>query len=222
MELLSRLEEGMEGAMGRVFGTLKRPLGADALASGILRALESSKVQGLEGAFAPNRYVILLNPSDVSALLSLFDTLSGEVRRFVKGLAGERGYRLAGPVAVRWEAEAKTRKGEATVEAKVVSGEPRAVLSVVQGAQAGQDFIIEAPLVIIGRGGDNNVVIADENVSRRHCELRFSGSDFEVADLGSTNGVILNGRLVERAILEDGDTLELGRTLLKFHIRLGE
>lgn len=221
MELLRRLERGMEGAMARVFGTLKRPLSSEAIASAILRALEDNKVEGLEEVFAPNRYTISLNPGDASALLSLFPILSAEVQRFVKGTAGERGCRLGGPVVVRWEADGKVRNGEVGVVAKVVSGQPSAMLSVVQGAQAGQDFPIEAGLVTIGRDADNQIIIADENVSRHHCELRFTGSDFEVADLGSTNGVILNGRLVQRATIEDGDSLELGRTLLKFHIRPG-
>lgn len=221
MELLRRLEEEIEGAMARVFGSVTKPLGAEALASAILKALESNKVQGLEAAFAPNDYAIYLNPADVSALLSLFDTLSAEVRRFVKELAAQKSYRLTGPVAVRWDTGAKVKKGEANVQARVFSGQPRAALTVVQGAQAGQDFPIEATLTSIGRTAENDVIIADENVSRHHCELRFTGTDFEVEDLGSTNGVILNGQPVTKAIVEDGDTLELGRTLLKFHIRLG-
>ena len=221
MELLRRLEEGVEGAMERVFGTLKKPLGSAALASAILRAVEEKRVEGLEGIFAPNQYTVFLNPDDVRALLSLFATLSGEVRSFVKGLAEERGYRLDGPVAMRWEAGGGTKKGEATVEAKVASGQPRAALSVVQGAQAGQEFSIEAPLVTIGRAEDNDIVVADENVSRHHCELRFRSPDFEVVDLGSTNGVMLNGEPVPTGTVEDDDILELGRTLLKFHIRLG-
>lgn len=216
MELLRRLEEGMEGAMGRVFGTLKRPLGTEALASAILRGLEENKVQGLEGAFAPNTYVISLSAEDAAALLSLFDTFSGEVRRFVKALARERGYRLAGPVVVRWESRSTVKRGEARVTARVASGQPRASFSVVQGAQAGAELPVEKALVTIGRASDNDVVIVDENVSRHHCELRFTGAEFEVADLGSTNGIVLNGQTVQRAALEEGDALELGRTLLKF------
>jgi hypothetical protein len=219
MELLRRLEDGIEGAMARIFGGVKRPLGSEALASAILKALEKNRIEGLEGSFAPNHYSILVSPADASAMLSLFPTLSAEVRRFVKGLAGERDYRLAGPVVVRWEAARKIERGEATVQAKVVSGQPEAVLSVVRGAQAGTDFLLEGPLVTVGRDAENDVLIADENVSRHHCEIRYAGGEFEVVDLGSTNGVILNGRLVREGVLEDDDRLELGQTLLGFHIR---
>jgi pSer/pThr/pTyr-binding forkhead associated (FHA) protein len=62
------------------------------------------------------------------------------------------------------------------------------------------------------------VVLNDPNVSRRHAELRRSDSGWEVVDLGSTNGIKVNGRRRDRAPLEPGDRITLGLTDLTFEL----
>ena len=63
------------------------------------------------------------------------------------------------------------------------------------GRTARADFIVDAPLV-----------------SRLHCRLTADASDqLIVEDLGSTNGTLLNGKAVERAVLKTGDVLTVGR-----------
>lgn len=64
--------------------------------------------------------------------------------------------------------------------------------------------------VRLGRGGDNDVVLADVSVSRHHAELRRSAGGWSVHDLKSTNGVEVNRALVERAPLQPGDRLGIG------------
>jgi hypothetical protein len=65
---------------------------------------------------------------------------------------------------------------------------------------------------LIGRSRDCDVVLADANVSRRHAEIRPGGpSGWTIADLGSTNGVRVNGRqAVGSTPLNDGDRIDLG------------
>jgi hypothetical protein len=70
--------------------------------------------------------------------------------------------------------------------------------------------------LVIGRSRDCDVQLADSNVSRRHAELRQEGASYWIVDLGSTNGVEVNGRRVKRAKLSDGDTITLGSTDLVF------
>jgi pSer/pThr/pTyr-binding forkhead associated (FHA) protein len=53
-------------------------------------------------------------------------------------------------------------------------------------------------------------------VSRRHAELRQEGTSWWIVDLGSTNGIEVNGSPAERAKLENGDTVTLGETELVF------
>jgi pSer/pThr/pTyr-binding forkhead associated (FHA) protein len=71
----------------------------------------------------------------------------------------------------------------------------------------------------IGRSRDCDVVLDDAGVSRHHAEIRPSGSGWTVADLGSTNGVMVNGRNIRGAhALEPGDRLELGSTEILFEL----
>lgn len=70
---------------------------------------------------------------------------------------------------------------------------------------------------VIGRSRECDVVLADANASRRHAEVRRRGASWTVADLGSTNGVRLNGRVIageER--LQPGDLIAVGTSELRF------
>jgi hypothetical protein len=70
--------------------------------------------------------------------------------------------------------------------------------------------------VVIGRSRDCDVQLSDSNVSRRHAELRQEGASYWIVDLGSTNGLEVNGKRVKRAKLSDGDTITLGSTDMSF------
>ncbi|HEX2506386.1 MAG TPA: DUF3662 and FHA domain-containing protein [Gaiellaceae bacterium] len=70
--------------------------------------------------------------------------------------------------------------------------------------------------LVIGRSRDCDLTLDDPNVSRRHAEVRQEEGAYWIADLGSTNGVEVNGSRVDRAELENGDLIVLGRTSLTF------
>jgi hypothetical protein len=70
--------------------------------------------------------------------------------------------------------------------------------------------------VVIGRSRDCDIQLTDANVSRRHAEVRQEGASYWVVDLGSTNGMEVNGKRVKRAKLRDGDTITLGSTDITF------
>lgn len=75
-----------------------------------------------------------------------------------------------------------------------------------------------AGTVVAGRSGDCGIVLDDPNISRRHAEFRLRGADWHVVDLGSTNGIKVNGRQVGSARLEDGDRVTLGTTTAIFSV----
>ena len=62
----------------------------------------------------------------------------------------------------------------------------------------------------IGRGGDNDLVLPDVSVSRRHASLRREADGWHVHDLGSTNGVLVNEVAVKKAALRSGDRVKVG------------
>jgi hypothetical protein len=80
----------------------------------------------------------------------------------------------------------------------------------------GSSHEVKQRRVVIGRSRDCDIQLADANVSRRHAELRQEGASFWIVDLGSTNGLEVNGKRVKRAKLHTGDTITLGSTELRF------
>ena len=70
--------------------------------------------------------------------------------------------------------------------------------------------------VVIGRSRDCDIQLNDSNASRRHAELRQEGASYWIVDLGSTNGMEVNGKRVKRAKLRDGDTVTIGSTEVTF------
>jgi hypothetical protein len=80
-------------------------------------------------------------------------------------------------------------------------------------------YVLEGPRATIGRSKDAECVLRDPNVSRRHAELRRSpNGDWTIADLGSTNGIKVNGRRVSSTRLGPGDEVTLGTTTFVFDV----
>jgi FHA domain-containing protein len=80
-------------------------------------------------------------------------------------------------------------------------------------------YVLEGPRATLGRSKQAECVLSDPNVSRRHAELRRSQTgDWTIADLGSTNGVKVNGRRVSSTRLSPGDEVTLGTTTFLFDI----
>jgi len=110
-----------------------------------------------------------------------------------------------------------TQKGlQVVIAAPAMASLPdRALLTVLAGLNAGQVFTLDRDETFIGRGRDADVGIDDVGISRRHARIvRTEGGRHVLEDLGSTNGVFVNGRKVERAELASGDRVQVGPTLV--------
>ena len=82
----------------------------------------------------------------------------------------------------------------------------------------GRRNVLGGNRVVVGRSREADIVLADPNVSRRHAELRRDESGWQVVDLGSTNGIKVNGRRVDQAPLGPGDQITIGVTDLTFEL----
>jgi pSer/pThr/pTyr-binding forkhead associated (FHA) protein len=71
-------------------------------------------------------------------------------------------------------------------------------------------FPIEKPGVTIGREDDNMIQLPHEKVSKHHATILQAGEGWLIEDQHSTNGVLVNGKRVERLQLKDGDRVKLG------------
>ena len=91
-------------------------------------------------------------------------------------------------------------------------------LFVIQGRNRGARYDLsghDGP-VSIGRESGNVVQLDDNEVSRRHAEIRVSEGVPSIVDLGSSNGTFVNGRRVERTRLVPGDQVLVGRTVMTY------
>ena len=93
-------------------------------------------------------------------------------------------------------------------------GRPRLVVEAPGAPPAEHE--LGGPTTVVGRGGEADVTLPDPGVSRRHAELRVQADGVWVHDLGSTNGLRVNGRSTAAAPLADGDRLEVGSSVLVF------
>ena len=82
----------------------------------------------------------------------------------------------------------------------------------------GKRSVLTGSRVLIGRSRDCDITLEDPNSSRRHAELRNEDGNWIVTDLGSTNGVKVNGRRVQEAVLQPGDELAFGLARLRFEL----
>jgi predicted component of type VI protein secretion system len=76
-------------------------------------------------------------------------------------------------------------------------------------------IVLQRPVLLIGRHADCDVRIDSPKISRRHCCLAMAYDRVLVRDLGSRNGVRVNGRAVDESRLQNGDELAIGAILFR-------
>lgn len=78
------------------------------------------------------------------------------------------------------------------------------------------NFPLQTVVVNIGRHSDNDLIIEDHYISRHHVQLRAINRHYVIFDVGSTGGILLNGKPVTQATLHPGDVIRIGMTHLIF------
>ena len=101
---------------------------------------------------------------------------------------------------------APARDAAAPVESAPAARRPAAVAGRTQAAEYDATGKVR-----IGRAADNDIVLSDLRVSSHHAELRRSGDDHLVVDLGTRNGTYLNGTPIRREKIQPGDMISIGR-----------
>ncbi len=110
-------------------------------------------------------------------------------------------------------------------ETRIEQGEPRRSIAVKsatndgiapdnaddEGGIAASLTLYGKELATIGRASENDLVLDDPQVSRRHAQVRWNGTQYTISDLNSTNGVYVNGERVREAPLIEGARVQIGR-----------
>ncbi len=89
-------------------------------------------------------------------------------------------------------------------------------LVIAEGKEAGREFVFDQLSVLIGRTSECDVVLYDPGVSRKHARIFNEGEEYFVEDMGSSNGTKVNGSIIKKKQLADGDAISLGPVVFNF------
>ncbi|MCL1871777.1 MAG: DUF3662 domain-containing protein [Promicromonosporaceae bacterium] len=225
MGVLDRFERGVERAMNNAFAKIGRSeVKPVDLASRLRRELDDrAAVMGRDRTVAPNDFTIELAPDDFSQIEAWgAETLADELATNLTEYAASQHYAFVGPVSVSFEEHEDLAAGRFEVRSASVRGAVAPATTAAPSTRHplididGQRYLLTGPVTVIGRDADADIVVDDPGVSRRHLEIRVTPDGVVATDLGSTNGLYVEGHQVPAATLLDGNTLTIGRTRIMF------
>jgi pSer/pThr/pTyr-binding forkhead associated (FHA) protein len=94
----------------------------------------------------------------------------------------------------------------------------RATLVVVEGTAVGAEHVLDQPSLAIGRGPGVDITFADESMSKQHVAIELGGEGYRIRDMGSTNGMLINGSKSAAADLKHGDRIQIGEHTLQYMV----
>jgi Protein of unknown function (DUF3662)/FHA domain len=220
----NRLEQAVSGVFAKAFRSAVQPV---ELAAALQREVDNSaQILSRNRRLVPNTFMIELSPVDHDRLQPYSHTLTGELVDMLRDHAEEQHYVFAGPVSIDFAREEDLVTGRFRVRSHAtaqVSGLSEPARRTTRGSSValevnGSRHPLVPPGVVVGRGSEADLRINDPGVSRRHAEFRVAGGrgtpSVSVADLGSTNGTLVDGHRVTEAELHDGSTVRVGNTEL--------
>lgn len=230
-------ERLMEGSVGRIF---RSPIQPAEIGRRLERAMEGNQLSTVDGIVVPNDYVVYLNPNDMVAFADFTTSLCRQMEDWLIDLAEERNYGFIDQVRVQMRGDSDCPPRSINVDAQIAElpgydphqqealqrtevyrvvehtgNVPPKLLRMIVGSSPEEVYVIRRQVTTIGRASDNDIVIHEPEVSRHHARIEYRNGYFEIVDLGSTNGTMVNRKRVDRRRLNDGDEVSLGTARLE-------
>lgn len=208
-----RLESFVEGLFTRLFRSQVKPV---ELGRRIIREMDMGITLGVSGqTLAPNQYTISLSPDDYSKLETVRESLVRELSETLRKHAVEESYSFLGTLFIHIESNSEYRNGLFQILSDFTENKnglpPGAIVT-----SDGERVQLKEFNVILGRAEEAFIQIDDPEASRNHAEIRLTGLNFVISDMGSTNGTIVNGNRISEHVLRDYDTITIGKTSVRF------
>jgi hypothetical protein len=246
--LESKLAGLVEGTFSRAFKSEVRPV---EIARKLAREMDEHRVQSLSRTYVPNEYAVWLSPEDREQFSSYEDELRRELSGYLLEHARRERVALLTPPEITFKTDDRLRLGEFGIQARLVRPQEDPAAEPSQGEEGhtmvystsdrlseplrepdprrgtarlrigGRSELLGSGGATLGRSREADIVLDDANVSRKHAEVRPSGGSWIVRDLGSTNGVKVNGRRLDPSrpqSLKRGDVIELGTSRAIFEL----
>lgn len=225
-----RLEQMISGVFARTFRSAVQPV---EISSALAREVDNAaQILSRDRRLAPNDFRVELSEPDHERLSALGSALPDELAELLKKHAAAQAYVFTGPVGISLVVAPDLTTGRFRVSsqtmAKVSQSGPEISETQVRRATAvlvvnGESMPLMAPGLVVGRGSDADLRVNDPGVSRRHIEIRVAdeadGPRVSVHDLGSTNGVLVDGKRVQNVTLADGSVIRIGNTSMTLRVR---
>lgn len=242
MGIFDKLEKQIDSAVNGAFArTFKGEVQPVEIAARLQKEIDAeARLVRQDLRIVPNAFVITLSRHDYERLSPYARSLNGEIVPELKEHAAQRGYKFHGPISITYQQDPELSVGQFLVESRAVSPQGRPGPNGRPGPGGPQRSQFMPPLVleingvrhnltqsfVIGRGTDADVRVNDPGISRRHAQIRVQGEPpnlrVEIIDLGSTNGILVGGRKVDRAPLTNGTRIEMGTTRMLVHYPSGD
>jgi hypothetical protein len=178
--------------------------------------------------FAPDQFTLSIHPKETGELKGAQPTIQREVALDLQNALEESGYYIVREPHITLATDPTLKKGEVRViawhssdpsefEPQVIemppAQEPAAVgpFLVIAGKR---HYPLTKSVINIGRLAENDLVLDDPHISRRHAQLQLQGGRYKIVDLESTPGTRVNGRLIKEHWLYPGDVIKLARIQL--------
>lgn len=96
-------------------------------------------------------------------------------------------------------------------------------LEILNGGFEGMSYDLTSEEIVIGRNPTTDITLLDEGISREHAVILYDADNlaYVIEDLQSTNGTRVNGKRIRSAPLDDGDEIQIGKTLFRFVVVRG-
>lgn len=219
-DLERKLEGVVNGAFARAFKGDVQPV---EITARMQRELDSeAHLLSRDRKLVPNDFTVGLSSHDYDRLTPYSRTLNAEIIPQLREYAANAGYLFNGPVTIAYELDASLPVGRFTVVSQAVAAAATpATTTAIRRASLvlevnGIRHPLSPPGFTIGRGTDADVRINDPGVSRLHARVSVHDDSGDpritIEDMGSTNGIIVDGRRVQTSPLRDGSRVELGST----------
>src|SRR3954467_8229158 len=213
--LESKLAGLVEGTFSRAFKSEVRPV---EIARKLTREMEENTVQSLSRTYAPNEYAVWLSPDDRRQFEGYERDLATELSGYLLEHARRERIALVTAPTITFRTDDPLALGEFGIQARLVRPADDDSESPSQGDEGhtqvytaserlseqlrepdhrraaaklryeGKTAVVQSSGAVIGRSRECDVVLSDQNVSRKHAEVRPRGGAWVLSDLGSTNG----------------------------------
>ncbi len=230
-DLEERLERWIEGSIIRLLG---HQIPATSLASQLTEAMKNGlRTNELGTTLAPDNYRVQLNPESINQLQISTIELASQLSSGLANAAREEGILFVRNPQILIHPEASLAQWQIKISAwhstgpledthemdvPLVKGEPHfpdGAFLIIEGVQ---HFLLDHPIINIGRHEDNQIVLNSVRVSRAHAQIRARYGRFMLFDLGSKSGTLVHGIPIKQHILRPGDVI----TIADIHLVYGE